>query len=68
MSLAQKLTLAAAGLILFVVSWKLFLQPVAEALVAVALLVLILAGVGKLVGWVGRKDAANQDGSPEERA
>ena len=68
LSLAHKLGLAAAGVVVFAVSWKLFLQPVAEALVVVALLVLILAGIGKLVGWVGRKDASKSDASSEEQA
>ena len=57
LSLLHKLGLATVGLIALLISWKLFLRPVVEGLVGVALLVLLLVGIGKLVARIGRKDA-----------
>lgn len=61
-SLLQKAGIALASLVVFVVCWQLFLKSVVEAVLAVALLILILVAIGKLLGWTNSlKKNKNKD-------
>lgn len=50
-SLLQKVGIGVVSLVVFVVCWKLFLKTIVEAVLGLAILLLILVAIGKLLGW-----------------
>jgi hypothetical protein len=60
-TLLQKVGIAVASVVVFVVCWKLFLKTIVEAVLAVAILLLILVAIGKLLGWTKALEKKDED-------
>jgi hypothetical protein len=56
LSIGAKIGIGVVSLVTFLIAWELILGPLVMALISIAFLVLIVAGILKLVGFFDKKD------------
>jgi hypothetical protein len=66
LSLGTKIGLGVGGLLIFLVTWEFILAPILMALISVAFLALIIAGILKLVGFFDKDDEDSDEDSGDE--